>query len=82
MAIAARLARQSRGGKLVPFQLDTENALLAGGVWLALTHPLVTLAVGVVVLALALVAVVWLGGRALRALRGIRVRARARAAAR
>lgn len=60
----------------------TENALLAGGVWLALTHPLVTLAVGVVVLVLAVVAIVWLGGRALQAARGMRARARARLSAR
>jgi hypothetical protein len=47
----------------------TENALVLGAVWLALTHPLLTLGLGLAALALALAAVVWLGRRAVRALR-------------
>lgn len=47
----------------------TENSLVAGGVWLALTHPLWTLGLGLLALALAVAGLVWLGGRAARALR-------------
>jgi hypothetical protein len=56
----------------------SENALVAGGVWLALTHPLLTLAVGLVALTLAVALLVWLGRRAVRALRARRTRALAR----
>jgi hypothetical protein len=56
----------------------SENVLVVGGVWLAFTHPLLTLAVGLVVLALSVVLVVWLGRRGLRALRARRARALAR----
>ncbi len=53
----------------------SENALVVGAVWLALTHPLVALGLGLAGLALALVGLVWLGGRAVRGLRGFRARA-------
>ncbi|HEV8310896.1 MAG TPA: DUF4126 domain-containing protein [Methylomirabilota bacterium] len=56
----------------------SENALLAGGVWLALTHPFLTLAVGVGVLVLVAWAAAWLAGHALRGLRAFRARAAAR----
>lgn len=52
----------------------TENALLAGGVWLALAHPLVALGVGLAALALALTTIVWLAGRLRRGLRALRER--------
>jgi hypothetical protein len=54
----------------------TENALVAGAVWLALNHPLLTLVLGLGALALALTLVVWLGRRALAALRRWRARRR------
>lgn len=47
----------------------TENTLVAGGVWLALTHPLLALGLGLTAVALALAGLVWLGGRAVRVLR-------------
>jgi hypothetical protein len=47
----------------------TENALVLGAVWLALTHPLLTLGLGLATLGLALALVTWLGRRAVRALR-------------
>jgi hypothetical protein len=47
----------------------TENAMVAGAVWLALAHPLLTLVLGLVTLALALAMVVWLGSRAIGAAR-------------
>jgi uncharacterized protein DUF4126 len=56
----------------------SENALVAGGVWLAFTHPLLTLGIGLIGLALAVALVVWLGRRAVRALRTRRTRALAR----
>jgi hypothetical protein len=56
----------------------TENALVVGGVWLALEHPLIALSVGLGALVLAAVTLAWLGRRALRAARSIRARAVAR----
>ena len=52
----------------------TENALVVGTVWLALNHPLLTLVLGLVALALALTLIVWLGRRAFAALRRWRAR--------
>ena len=52
----------------------TENALVVGTVWLALSHPLLTLVLGLVALALALTLIVWLGRRAFAALRRWRAR--------
>jgi hypothetical protein len=52
----------------------TENALVVGAVWLALTHPLLALALGLGALVLALALIVWLGRRALAALRRWRAR--------
>jgi len=46
----------------------SENAVVAGGVWLALSHPLLTLSLGLVVLAGALFLTVWLAGRVIRSL--------------
>jgi Domain of unknown function (DUF4126) len=59
----------------------TENALLAGGVWLALTHPVVALAVGLVALALAVTTIVWLARRVRGAVRALRTRTEARVSA-
>jgi Domain of unknown function (DUF4126) len=56
----------------------TENGLVVGIVWLALSHPIVALVVGLAGLTLALILVVWLGRRAVLAVRGFRARARAR----
>jgi hypothetical protein len=50
----------------------TENALVATAVWLALVHPLLALAGGLLVVALAVTLIVWLGRRAVRALRSRR----------
>ncbi|HEV8677039.1 MAG TPA: DUF4126 domain-containing protein [Methylomirabilota bacterium] len=50
----------------------SENGLVAAGVWLALAHPLVALAAGLVVLVLAVTTVAWLGRRAVRVLRARR----------
>jgi hypothetical protein len=50
----------------------TENALVATAVWLALVHPLLALAGGLIVVALAVTLIVWLGRRAVRAIRGRR----------
>jgi Domain of unknown function (DUF4126) len=58
----------------------TENALVAGAVWLALSHPLVALALGLVALVLALTLIVWLGRRAIGTLRRWRARRHAPAA--
>lgn len=46
-----------------------ENGVVAGAVWLALTHPLLTLALGLGTLALAVTVTGWLASRTLRALR-------------
>jgi len=56
----------------------SENALVAGAVWLALVHPLVALGLGLAALALAVAMIVWLGRRAVEAIRGFRRRAQAR----
>jgi hypothetical protein len=56
----------------------TENALVVGLVWLALSHPILALVVGVAGFALAVTLVVWLGRRAVLAFRAFRARARAR----
>jgi Domain of unknown function (DUF4126) len=56
----------------------TENGLVVGAVWLALSHPILALVIGVAGLALAVTLVLWLGRRAVLALRGFRARARAR----
>jgi hypothetical protein len=56
----------------------TENALVVGIVWLALSHPILALVVGVAGFALAVTLVVWLGRRAVLAFRAFRARARAR----
>jgi Domain of unknown function (DUF4126) len=50
----------------------TENALVATAVWLALVHPLLALAGGLVVVALAVTLIVWLGRRAVRVIRSRR----------
>jgi uncharacterized protein DUF4126 len=55
-----------------------ENGLVVGAVWLALAHPLAALVLGAAALALAVVALAWLGRRTVRALRGFAARARAR----
>jgi hypothetical protein len=47
----------------------SENTLVAGGVWLALAHPLLALGLALMALALAVTGLVWLGGRAARVLR-------------
>jgi hypothetical protein len=47
----------------------TENALVATAVWLALVHPLLALAGGLLVVALAVTLMVWLGRRAVRVIR-------------
>jgi hypothetical protein len=52
----------------------TENALVVGAVWLALTHPLLALVLGLGALGLALALIVWLGRQALAALRRSRAR--------
>lgn len=49
----------------------SENAMVAGGVWLALTHPILMLGIALPVLALAVATIVWLGRRALRGLRAL-----------
>jgi hypothetical protein len=49
-----------------------ENGLVAGAVWLALTHPLLALVVGVVAVAAAVTLTVWLARRALGALGRLR----------
>ena len=46
-----------------------ENGVVAGAVWLALTHPLLTLALGLGTLAIAVTVTGWLASRTLRALR-------------
>ncbi len=55
-----------------------ENGLVAGGAWLALTHPLVALGLGLGALAAAVFLTVWLAGRVFRVLRTLRDRAAAR----
>jgi hypothetical protein len=50
----------------------SENGLVAAVVWLALAHPLLALGAGLAALALAVTIVVWLGRRAVRALRARR----------
>jgi Domain of unknown function (DUF4126) len=50
----------------------TENALVATAVWLALVHPMLALAGGLLVVALAVTLIVWLGRRAVRAIRSRR----------
>ncbi len=55
----------------------SENGLLAATVWLALVHPLVALALGVVALAAAAALIAWLGRRAARGLRALARRTRA-----
>jgi len=59
----------------------SENALLAGGVWLALTHPFLALGVGLAALGLSGAVIAWLAGRARRGFRALRVRLAARRAA-
>ncbi len=54
------------------------NAVVVGAVWLALRHPVVALGAGLDGLVLAVLAVVWLGGRVRRALRARRRRVAAR----
>jgi hypothetical protein len=51
-----------------------ENGLVAGAVWLALTHPLLALWAGLLALAIAVTLTVWLGRRALDALGRLRRR--------
>jgi len=51
-----------------------ENGLVAGAVWLALTHPLLALGAGLLALAIAVTVTVWLGRRALGALGRLRRR--------
>jgi hypothetical protein len=51
-----------------------ENGLVAGAVWLALTHPLVALAVGLVAVAGAVLLTVWLARRAIAAFGRLRAR--------
>lgn len=53
---------------------STENALVVGTVWLAVNHPIVTLALGVGGVAAAVSVTVWLGRRAIRGLRALRRR--------
>jgi hypothetical protein len=48
----------------------SENLLVGAGVWLALAHPLVALALGLVGLAACAAVTFWLGRRLLRGLRG------------
>lgn len=52
----------------------SENALVLGGVWLALRHPLLALAVGLGAVALAAATTGWLASRALRSVRAWRRR--------
>jgi hypothetical protein len=56
----------------------TENALLAGGVWLALAHPYVAFGVGLLALAGSVALVVWLARRVGRGVRALRARAATR----
>lgn len=52
-----------------------ENGLVVGALWLAVSHPLLALGIGLAALALAVFATVWLAGRVVRILRGLWARA-------